>query len=276
MATDLGINFSIVGGRLERYRDHVLGYLIINVKGEDYSPVVEYLKSNNLYWEIVQDGQHPAESAHILDIMVTRMPGPTIDTLYMVSVSTMLSLFFGMILAMVMVLTGPKGLLPTASVYLVLDFTVNTLRSFPFIILIIAMIPITRWVVGTSIGSSATIVPLTVAAAPFVARIMEVSLLEVDAGVIEAAKSFGASHFQIITRVMLKEAMPSIALNVAVVAINLVGYSAMAGAVGGEAWGHRDYVWYYRYEVATMVAAIIILIVMVQLIQMLGNFLLPP
>ena len=208
-----------------------------------------------------------------LDIMITRMPGPTIDTLYMVSVSTVLSLFFGMILAMVMVLTGPKGLLPIPSVYMVLDFTVNILRSFPFIILIIAMIPVTRWIVGTSIGSSATIVPLTLAAAPFVARIMEVSLLEVDAGVIEAAKSFGASHFQIITRVMLKEAMPSIVLNIAVVAINLVGYSAMAGAVGGGGLGDTAIMYgYYRYEVATMVAAIIILIVMVQLIQMLGNF----
>ena len=156
---------------------------------------------------------------------------------------------------------------------MVLDFTVNILRSFPFIILIIAMIPVTRWIVGTSIGSSATIVPLTLAAAPFVARIMEASLLEVDAGVIEAAKSFGASHFQIITRVMLKEAMPSIVLNIAVVAINLVGYSAMAGAVGGGGLGDTAIMYgYYRYEVATMVAAIIILIIMVQLIQMLGNF----
>ncbi|MBQ4133160.1 MAG: ABC transporter permease subunit, partial [Desulfovibrionaceae bacterium] len=148
--------------------------------------------------------------------MVTRIPGPTLETLYMVAVSTLLSLVMGMILAMVMVLTGPKGLRPMRSLYMVLDIVVNVLRSFPFIILIIAIIPFTRWVVGTSIGSTATIVPLTIAAAPFVARIMEASLLEVDQGVVEAAKSFGASNFQIITQVMLKEAMPAIVLNVAV------------------------------------------------------------
>lgn len=210
---------------------------------------------------------------NFFEIMASRIPGPTMETLYMVAVSTVLSLFFGMILAMVMVLTGPKGLRPIASLYMALDFIVNILRSFPFIILIIAMIPITRWIVGTSIGSSGTIVPLTVAAAPFVARIMEASLMEVDKGVIEAAKSFGASNFQIITRVMLKEAMPAIVLNIAVVAINLVGYSAMAGAVGGGGLGDLAIMYgYNRYEMDTMFAAVLILIIIVQLIQMLGNF----
>ncbi len=209
----------------------------------------------------------------LYDIMVTRIPGPTLETLYMVAVSTLLSLVLGMILAMVMVLTGPKGLRPIAPLYVVLDITVNVLRSFPFIILIIAIIPFTRWVVGTSIGSTATIVPLTIAAAPFVARIMEASLLEVDSGVVEAAKSFGAGNFQIITQVMLKEAMPAIVLNVAVVAINLVGYSAMAGAVGGGGLGDLAIMYgYNRYEMDTMLAAIIVLVLMVQGIQMLGNF----
>lgn len=207
------------------------------------------------------------------EIMITRIPGPTLETLYMVFVSTLFSIIFGMILAMVMVATGPKGLKPFASLYMVLDVIVNILRSFPFIILIIAMIPITRLVVGTSIGSTATIVPLTVAAVAFVARIMEAGLLEVDRGVIEAAKSFGASNFQIITRVMFKEALPAIVLNIAVVAINLVGYSAMAGAVGGGGLGNTAIMYgYNRYEMDTMFAAIVVLILIVQGIQMLGNF----
>lgn len=210
---------------------------------------------------------------NFFEIMITRIPGPTLETLYMVLVSTLFSLIFGIILAMVMVATGPKGLSPTPSLYRVLDFIVNTLRSFPFIILIIAMIPITKMIVGTSIGSTATIVPLTVAAVAFVARIMEASLLEVDRGIIEAAKSFGASNFQIITGVMFKEALPAIVLNIAIVAINLVGYSAMAGAVGGGGLGDTAIMYgYYRYEMDTMFAAILVLIIIVQAIQMLGNF----
>ena len=158
------------------------------------------------------------------------------ETLYMVIVSTVLSGIFGSGVAILMIITGPSGLRPNAPLYRVLDVVVNLLRSFPFIILLIAIIPLTRIIVGTSIGSTsigstASIVPLTIAATPFVARLMEGSLLEVDRGVVEAAKSFGASTWQIIWGVMIKEAMPSLVLNWAVVAINLLGYSAMAGVV---------------------------------------------
>ena len=206
-------------------------------------------------------------------LMFDRLFIPFWETVYMVLVSTILSLVFGLALAVVMVVTGAKGLHPCRSLYTGLDFVVNLLRSFPFIILIIAIIPFTRFVVGTSIGSTATIVPLTIAATPFVARIMEASLMEVDRGVIEAARSFGAGNLQIIFKVMFKEALPAITLNIAVVAINLLGYSAMAGAVGGGGLGDTAIKYgYYRFEADTMAAAVILLIIMVQVMQMLGNF----
>lgn len=195
------------------------------------------------------------------------------ETLYMVIVSTVLSGIFGSGVAILMIMAGPSGLRPNAPLYRVLDVVVNLLRSFPFIILLIAIIPLTRIIVGTSIGSTASIVPLTIAATPFVARLMEGSLLEVDRGVVEAAKSFGASTWQIIWGVMIKEAMPSIVLNWAVVAINLLGYSAMAGVVGGGGLGDLAIKYgYNRFQTDVMIYSVAILIVVVQVIQCIGNY----
>ena len=195
------------------------------------------------------------------------------ETLYMVIVSTVLSGIFGSGVAILMIMTGPSGLRPNAPLYRVLDVAVNLLRSFPFIILLIAIIPLTRIIVGTSIGSTASIVPLTIAATPFVARLMEGSLLEVDRGVVEAAKSFGASTWQIIWGVMIKEAMPSLVLNWAVVAINLLGYSAMAGVVGGGGLGDLAIKYgYNRFQTDVMIYSVAILIVVVQVIQCIGNY----
>ena len=166
------------------------------------------------------------------------------------------------------------SLRPCRPVYQVVDFVVNLLRSFPFIILLIAIIPVTRLVVGTSIGSAAAIVPLTVAAAPFVARLIEGCFLEVDKGVIEAARSFGASNGQIIFRVLLPEALPSIVLNVAVIAITLLGYSAMAGTVGGGGLGDLAVKYgYNRFQVDIMVYSVVILCILVLVIQGLCNLL---
>ncbi len=194
------------------------------------------------------------------------------ETLYMVAISTALSGIFGSAVAVLMIVTGPSGLRPNAHLYRVLDVAVNLLRSFPFIILLIAIIPLTRLIVGTSIGSTASIVPLTVAATPFVARLMEGSLLEVDRGVVEAAKSFGASTWQIIWGVIIKEAMPAIVLNWAVVAINLLGYSAMAGVVGGGGLGDLAIKYgYNRFQTDVMIYSVAILIGVVQIIQYVGN-----
>ena len=196
------------------------------------------------------------------------------QTLYMVFFSTLFSFILGFILATVMITTGPHGLRPNARVYAVLDMTVDILRSLPFIILIIAIMPVTRFVMGIAIGTTATIMPLTIAAAPFAARIIEANFLEVDRGVVEAARSFGASTPQIIFRVMLPEALPSIVLNVAVLAIALIGYSAMAGTVGGGGLGDLAYrLGYNRFQADVTIWCILVLIILVRCIQSAGNYL---
>lgn len=196
------------------------------------------------------------------------------ETLYMVFCSTLLSAVGGFGLAIQLIMTGPHGLRPNPRVYTVLDIVVNLLRSFPFMILMVALIPFTRIVAGVAYGSTAAIVPLTVAAIPFMARLIEGSLLEVDPGVVEAARSFGASDTQIIFRVMVKEALPSIILNLAILAITLLGYSAMAGAIGGGGLGALAYnEGYIRFKADIMFCAVVVLIVVVQCIQSGGNYL---
>ena len=197
-----------------------------------------------------------------------------LETLKMVFFSTLFSFVLGFALATVMIITGPQGLRPNARIYGILDISVDILRSLPFIILIIAIMPLTRFVMGIAIGTTAAILPLTVAAAPFAARIIEANFLEVDRGVIEAARSFGAGTSRIIFGVMLPEALPAIILNVAVLAIALIGYSAMAGAVGGGGLGHLAFsLGYNRFQTDATVWCILVLVVLVRCIQSLGTFL---
>jgi D-methionine transport system permease protein len=194
------------------------------------------------------------------------------ETLYMVSVSTVFAILIGFIPAIFLVITEDGGLRPNKILHKVLDIIVNLLRSFPFIILMIAIFPLTKLIVGKTIGTTAAIVPLTIAAAPFAARIIESALKEVDPGVIEAAKSFGASNSQIIFKVMLKEAMPSIVLGITLTVISVVGYSAMAGAVGGGGLGDIAIKYgYYRFETNIMIYTVVILIILVQIFQSIGN-----
>lgn len=196
----------------------------------------------------------------------------TLQTLYMVAMSTLFSLVLGFLLAVVMISAHPNGLRPRPRLYNVLDVLVNLVRSFPFIILLVAIIPFTRMVVGTSIGSTAAVVPLVIAATPFAARLIEGSFLEVDSGVIEAARSFGASNRQIIFRVLLPEALPAIVLNIAVLAIVLLGYSAMAGVVGGGGLGDLAIKYgYNRFQSDMMLYSVFILVVIVQFIQTYTN-----
>ncbi|MDR2162028.1 MAG: ABC transporter permease [Desulfovibrio sp.] len=196
------------------------------------------------------------------------------ETLLMVSCSTLFSAAGGFGLSILLIMTGPHGLRPNPRVYTVLDIVVNLVRSFPFMILMIALIPFTRLVAGVAYGSGAAIVPLTVAAIPFMARLIEGSLLEVDPGVVEAARSFGASDRQILFRVMVKEALPSIVLNVAILAITLLGYSAMAGAIGGGGLGALAYnEGYIRFKADIMFCSVAVLILVVQCIQSGGNHL---
>jgi D-methionine transport system permease protein len=196
-----------------------------------------------------------------------------IETLEMVFVSTTFSVILGFIPAIILTVTANDGLKPNKIIYVILDFIVNTLRSFPFVILMVIIIPLTRLIAGKSIGTVAAMVPLTIAAAPFVARVIESSLREVDKGVIEAAKSFGASNTQIIFKVMLKEAIPSIMSGITLTIISIVGYSAMAGAIGGGGLGQVAISYgYQRFQTDIMIATCIILIIVVQGLQLLGNY----
>ena len=196
------------------------------------------------------------------------------ETVFMTFYSTIFSVILGFILAVILTISAEDGLRPNKIIYKVLDVIINILRSFPFIILMVFIIPLTRAIVGTSIGKEAAIVPLTFAAAPFVARIIESSLREVDKGVIEAAKSFGASDFQIIFKVMLKEAVPSIVSGLTLTIISIIGYSAMAGTVGGGGLGYLAVSYgYQRFQKDVMIVTVLILIIIVQALQMLGNYL---
>ena len=196
------------------------------------------------------------------------------QTLYMVFWSTLLSVLIVFIPAIILTLTAPDGLRPIRPVYEILSFLVNVFRSFPFVILLVLVIPFTRLVVGKAIGTTASIVPLTLSAIPFIARIIETALRETDAGVIEAAKSFGASNWQILWRVYIKESIPRILNGIVLLIISLVGYSAMAGTVGGGGIGDIAIRFgYQQYRTDYLVVCSIILIIFVQLIQMIGNHL---
>ena len=198
----------------------------------------------------------------------------TVDTLYMTLASTFFSYVFGMVMAVVLVLTRADGIKPHPVIFRILDVVVNLTRSFPFLILMIAVIPFTRWLVGTTIGNNATIVPLVIAAAPFVARLIEQSLLEVDRGVVEAAQSMGASTWQLVWKVLIPEAMPSLINGSAIAATTILGYSAMSGAVGGGGLGKLALAYgYQRYRFAVLYLAVIVLVIITQVIQSFGTWL---
>lgn len=197
----------------------------------------------------------------------------TLETLYMSLLSTFLAFILGMALAILLVLTRSGGLAPMPQFYRVLGAIVNAFRSFPFIILMIVLFPLTKLIVGTSIGTTAAIVPLTIGSAPFIARLLEAAMLEVDKSVIEAARSFGASRTQIVFRVLIPESLPAIINALTLTLIVIIGFSAMAGTVGGGGLGDVAVRYgYQRFRPDIMIYTVIILIVMVQLIQMLGDF----
>ena len=193
------------------------------------------------------------------------------DTLYMTLASTLFGYIIGLPMGIVLTVTDKDGIRPNAAVYKVLDVISNLLRSIPFIILLIVLIPFTRFVVGRSYGSTATIVPLTIAAAPYIARMVESSLKEVDAGVIEAARSMGASDFQIVTKVMLVEARTSLIVGATISLGTILGYSAMAGTVGGGGLGDIAILYgYTRWQTDIMVVTVVLLVILFQIFQTIG------
>ena len=190
------------------------------------------------------------------------------ETIYMVFLSSALSYVIGIPLGIALVVTDKEGISPVPLFNKVLGLIINLLRSVPFIILLIMVLPITKFIVGKTIGSNATVVPLIIAAAPYIGRMVESSLKEVDAGVIEAAKSMGASTWQIIVKVLLPEAKPSLLVGAAISVTTILGYSAMAGFTGGGGLGDIAIRYgYHRYQTDMMMVTVVLLVIIVQLIQ---------
>lgn len=193
-------------------------------------------------------------------------------TLYMTLTSTFFAYLIGLPLGILLVVTARDGLRPNAAVYKVLDFIVNIVRSVPFLILLMLLIPFTKLLVGKSYGATATIVPLTIAAAPFIARLVESSLLEVDRGVVEAAQSMGADTKTIVWKVLLAEARTSLIVGATIALGTILGYSAMAGVVGGGGLGDVAIRYgYYRYQADIMIVTVVLLIILVQILQIIGT-----
>ncbi len=193
------------------------------------------------------------------------------ETLYMTLGSTILGYVLGLPMGILLAVTDRDGICPNAVVYKILDVIANIIRSIPFLILLILLIPFTRFIIGKSYGPTGTIVPLVVAAAPFIARMVESSLKEVDNGVIEAARSMGASSLTIITKVLLVEAKTSLITGSTIAIGTILGYSAMAGAVGGGGLGDIAIRYgYHRYETDIMIVTVILLIILVQIFQTIG------
>ena len=207
-------------------------------------------------------------SEQIINLLLTG----TLETLQMTVISTVVAMILGIPLGVILVVTSKGHILENLAVNKALGVVINATRSVPFIILMVAIIPFTRMIAGTSIGTTAACVPLTIAAIPFLARLVETSIKDINFGVVEAAQAMGASPLQIIRKVLLPEALPTIIDNITVLIVNLIGYSAMAGAIGGGGLGDIAIRYgYQRFQGDVMLATIIILIVLVQLIQMAGD-----
>jgi D-methionine transport system permease protein len=196
----------------------------------------------------------------------------TLETFAMVGVATLFTVLAGLPLGVLLVLTDRGGLLPAPVLHRALGLVVNVGRSLPFIILLVVVLPLTRLIVGTSIGTAAAIVPLALAAIPFFARVVEAALREVDPGLVEAAHAMGCPPGQIVRKVLLPEALPALVLGLTITVISLIGYSAMAGAVGGGGLGDLAIRYgYQRFETGVMVATVVLLLLLVQGLQLGGN-----
>lgn len=208
------------------------------------------------------------------DAIVALLRQGLLETLEMVLVSTLMGYAIGLPVGVLLTVSDAGGLRPRPVLYRVIDFLVNIFRSIPFLILLIMLIPLTKLIVGKSFGTEATIVPLTIAAAPFIARMVEGSLKEVDHGVIEAAQSMGASRWTIIWKVLIGEARTSLLVGVTIALGTILGYSAMAGIVGGGGLGDIAIRYgYYRWDTKTMLITVAVLVVLMQILQAIGNLL---
>jgi D-methionine transport system permease protein len=200
------------------------------------------------------------------------LPKATLETIHMTFFSAIFASVLGFPLGTLLYVTSPSGLIPRSFLYNTLSRLVNIFRSLPFIILMILLIPFSRFIIGTSIGPTAVIIPLSIAAAPFVARIVETALSEVDSGVLLAARAMGSTNMQIIRKVLIPETLPSLISGLALTIINLIGYSAMAGAIGGGGLGDLAIRYgYYRFRIDVTIAAVIIILILVEAVQLAGT-----
>lgn len=207
-----------------------------------------------------------------MEQILTLVATSTLETLLMVFFSTLFAVIIGFPLGVLLNTTNPYGISPRPGFNLILSRIIDVLRSFPFVILMIVLLPFTRLILGTAIGTAATIIPLSIAAAPFVARITETALNEVDSGVVQAARAMGSTNMQIIFKVLIPEAMPSVVSGLTLTVINLVSYSAMAGTLGGGGLGDLAIRYgYQRFRTEIMIAAVIVIIILVALIQFAGT-----
>lgn len=215
----------------------------------------------------------PAATAEALDILKTEMPLATWETIYVTILATLFAVIIGLPLGVLLVVGEKDGIRPLPAPFMqALNLIINLLRSVPFLILMILVFPLTRFIVGTVVGTVASIVPLVIAAFPFVARLVEASLREVDQNVLEAAVSMGASPWQIIRKVMIPESVPSLISSLTTAIITILGYSAMSGIIGGGGLGKIAINYgYYRYKYLVMLIAVILLIAIVQIFQSIGT-----
>ena len=217
----------------------------------------------------------PDRLAEAWKIIQEDFPMALWETIYVTLLSTMFAIVIGLPLGMLLVAGDPKGVRPMPGILMkIINVVINFLRSIPFLILIVVVIPLTRLIVGTSVGTVASIVPLVVAAFPFVARLVESSLREVNPNIIETAQAMGATPMQILLRVMLPEAVPSLITNFTLAITTILGYTAMSGAIGGGGLGNiAIMIGYNRYKYAVLYAAVIVLVILVQVLQSLGTWL---
>ena len=209
----------------------------------------------------------------LLEIIINQFPFALWETFYATFLATLFALILGLPLGVILVAGEPNGIMPLPKWLMkVIDIIINILRSIPFLIVVIVVFPLTRLILGTTVGTGASVVPLVVAAFPFIARLVESSLREVNPNLIEMAKSMGATPFQIITKVLLKEAVPSLINNVTIAITTILGYTAMSGIVGGGGLGKIAINYgYYRYNYPVMILAVIVLVILVQVIQKAGT-----
>ena len=209
-------------------------------------------------------------STPMINLLITALG----DTLLMVAISSFFAALIGLFLGIILHITKPDQILAQQSLHAFLQITLNLGRSIPFIILLVAIIPLTRLIVGTSIGTVAAIVPLSIGAIPFMARLVEGVLMEIPHGLMDAAHAMGLNSFQIITKILLPEALPGILNSITITMVTLVNYSAMAGAIGGGGLGDIGIRYgYQRFDVKMMLATVVILVVLVQVIQSVGDYL---